>query len=424
MKVSQSFKLLLFCFQLFFISVTKALFICFATFIHQVLCEEYVRESLSPGDPHSYSRPDLVKTTHVHLDLNVDFDLNILVGKSILSFTKIDKETSSVILDSRNLTIHNITEEYTDEKLVFTIEPQSDLGEKLEIKLPTYIGDRFKIVVYYETSPQSSGIQWLNPEQTAGKQHPFLFSQNQPIHARSMLPCQDTPAVKTPYSASITAPASLTVLMSAIKDPVEVESSGKKTANFIQKVPIPSYLIAIAVGDVVSKRIGPRSHVWSESEYIEKAAFDFSETESFIQTAEELNGPYIWGIYDILVLPPSFPYGGMENPCLTFATPTLLSGDKSNANVIAHEIAHSWSGNLVTNRNSEHFWLNEGFTRFTEQKILGRLQKGEPSRHFAAILGWRKLMNTVQETLGPTNPFTALSPNLTGKVSSVVFFSV
>merc|ERR1719450_255794 len=166
-------------------------------------------------------------------------------------------------------------------------------------------------------------------------------------------------------------------------------------AKFLQKVPIQSYLIAIAVGAVVSKKIGPRSRVWSEKEYVDKAAFEFSETETMLQKAEELCGPYVWGIYDILVLPPSFPYGGMENPCLTFATPTLLAGDKSLANVIAHEIAHSWTGNLVTNLNFEHFWLNEGFTVFTEHKIVGRLGQGEATRGFQAIGGWKGLKYTV-----------------------------
>ena len=147
---------------------------------------------------------------------------------------------------------------------------------------------------------------------------------------------------------------------------------------------------------------------------VDEAAGDFSETETMLLKAEELCGPYVWGIYDILVLPPSFPFGGMENPCLTFATPTLLSGDKSNADVIAHEIAHSWTGNLVTNVNFEHFWLNEGFTVFTERKIVGRMH-GEPARHFSAMLGWKDLVETVETVMGPTNPFTALSPKLAGK---------
>jgi len=187
----------------------------------------------------------------------------------------------------------------------------------------------------------------------------------------------------------------------------------KKVSKFKQEVPIQSYLIAIAAGAVESRKIGPRSHVWSEPEEVDKAAFDFSETERMLATAEELCGPYVWGVYDILVLPPSFPYGGMENPCLTFATPTLLSGDKSNADVIAHEIAHSWTGNLVTNSNFEHFWLNEGFTVFTERKIVGRLH-GEPARHFSAILRWKDLEETINVNFGADSPFTVLVPKLAG----------
>jgi len=183
--------------------------------------------------------------------------------------------------------------------------------------------------------------------------------------------------------------------------------------TFNQKIPIQSYLIAIAAGDLESRKIGPRSHVWSEKEYVDKAAYDFAETETMLQKAEELCGPYVWGIYDILVLPPSFPYGGMENPCVTFATPTLLAGDRSLADVIAHEIAHSWTGNLVTNSNFEHFWLNEGFTVFTEQKIVGRM-KGEPARHFSAIMRWKDLIYSVMTVQGETNPLTALVVDLTG----------
>ena len=205
-----------------------------------------------------------------------------------------------------------------------------------------------------------------------------------------MLPCQDTPSVKTSYSATIRAAEQFTILMSAIRDGEDSVSEGTRTSKFTQKVPIQSYLIAIAVGDVVSKKIGPRSYVWAEAELVDKAAFDFSETESFLQTAEDLSGPYVWGIYDILVLPPAFAFGGMENPCLTFASQSLLSGDKSNAWVIAHEIAHSWTGNLVTNVNMEHFWLNEGFTCFVQNKIEGRLFGG-PTKDLSAMLRFRDL---------------------------------
>jgi leukotriene-A4 hydrolase len=226
-----------------------------------------------------------------------------------------------------------------------------------------------------------------------------------------MVPCQDTPSVKAPYTAEVTASSDLTVLMSAVRQGEPTDAgNGKKLHKFFQKIPIQSYLIAIAAGNIESRKIGPRSHVWSEKELVDKAAFDFSETETMLQKAEELCGPYVWGVYDILVLPPSFPYGGMENPCLTFATPTLLAGDRSLASVVAHEIAHSWSGNLVTNKNFEHFWLNEGFTVFTERKIIGRMS-GESARHFGGIGGIKNLKDGIA-VLGETNPLTALVVDL------------
>merc|ERR550519_1787677 len=327
---------------------------------------------------------------------------------------KMDQPVETVLLDCKTLNISSIKLESTGEELSFKVDGETSYGSRLEIKLPAGCPKVFKLLCKYSTSPTSSALQWLTPEQTAGGTHPYVFSQCQAIHARSMLPCQDTPAVKATYSASITAPEDITVLMSAIrKNENSAAKDGKRKFSFDQPVPIQSYLIAIAAGNIVSKRIGPRSHVWSEQEFVDKAAFDFSETESFIKTAEDLCGPYVWGEYDILVLPPSFPFGGMENPCLTFATPTLLSGDKSNADVIAHEIAHSWTGNLVTNQNFEHFWLNEGFTVFTERKIKGRLE-GEPTRHFSAIGGWNSLTETVEKVLGPTNPFTSLVVKLAG----------
>ena len=223
------------------------------------------------------------------------------------------------------------------------------------------------------------------------------------------------PRLQAPYTASVTAPEDITVLMSAVPDaePAAAEGGNRRRFTFAQKVPVQSYLIALAAGKVESRRIGPRSRVWSEKEYVDGAALDFADTEEMLRTAEDLCGPYVWGIYDILVLPPSFPFGGMENPCLTFATPTLLSGDGSNADVIAHEIAHSWTGNLVTNSNFEHFWLNEGFTVFTERKIVGRM-RGEKARHFSAILRWKELEECVGNLFGPTHPYTVLVPKLAG----------
>uniref|UniRef100_A0A2S2ND37 Leukotriene A-4 hydrolase n=1 Tax=Schizaphis graminum TaxID=13262 RepID=A0A2S2ND37_SCHGA len=226
-----------------------------------------------------------------------------------------------------------------------------------------------------------------------------------------MLPCQDTPSTKSTYSAKITAPKPLTVLMSAV--PLEIIDNGDtQTFSFEQTVPVQSYLIALAIGNLVSKTLSPISKVWSEPEEIDKAAYEFEQTPDLLKTAENVCGPYVWKIYDLLVMPPSFPFGGMENPCLTFVTPTLLAGDRSLVNVVAHEIAHSWTGNLVTNRNFEHFWMNEGFTVYVERRIQGLLN-GESAREFAALCGLEDLKQSV-DNLGAQNPLTKLVVDLSG----------
>jgi len=369
--------------------------------------------ALSPGDPNSYSRPDQMITSNIHLDWDVDFDSKVVSGVATITFKKFDLECSTLLLDVNMLDIKSVKYNSSSD-LKYSVGPAGPCGSKLEVTLPQESNSTFSVSISYLTSRDSPALLWLTPEQTAGKKHPYLFSQGQAILNRALFPCQDSPAVKAPYTATVKAPSALTVLMSAIRDgdPVVMEDN-KSVHKFTQKVPIQSYLVAFAIGALESRKIGPRSHVWSEAEFVDKAAFDFSETETMLKTAEELCGPYVWGIYDILVLPPSFAYGGMENPCLTFATPTLLTGDKSNADVIAHEIAHSWTGNLVTNNTFEHFWLNEGFTVFTERKIKGRMQ-GEAVRHFTALLRWKELEETVNKVFSPSHPYTKLVPDLTG----------
>jgi leukotriene-A4 hydrolase len=325
---------------------------------------------LSPGDPNSYARPDEVKTSHIHIDWDIHFDKNIVDGICTYTMEKVDPKVNVVIMDAKGLNISSIQLKSTGEDLKYTIDGDTSQGSRLQIQLPAETSNQFKMAIKYSTTSLCTALLWMRPEQTAGGVHPFMFSQNEAIHARSLMPCQDTPSVKSTYSANVTAPKGITVLMSAIRKSNEPEPVGEKFKfSFEQNIPVMSYLIAIAAGDLKSRKIGPRSHVWAEEKFVDLAAQDFSETENMIQTAEDICGPYVWGIYDILVLPPSFPYGGMENPCLTFVSSTLLSGDKANANVIAHEIAHSWAGNLVTNKNFDHFWLNEGFTSFIEQKI-------------------------------------------------------
>ncbi|KAJ3648764.1 hypothetical protein Zmor_020541 [Zophobas morio] len=369
-------------------------------------------EGLSPRDPSSYSRPEDVVVTNIGINLNVDFNKKILHGHVVLDVKRINKNATELILDAKNLTVSKVIDHYTKKELKYVISDAiEEFGSKMSIELPAQEADNFTLSIYYENNPNASGLQWLTPSQTAGKQHPYLFSQFQAIHARSVIPCQDTPSVKTKYSATITASSELTVLMSAILKSTVTEGN-QKQSYFIQDVPVPSYLIAIAVGALESKKIGPRSHVWAEKEIIGACAYEFAETEHQLKTAEEICGPYVWGIYDLLVLPPSFAYGGMENPCLTFVTPTLLAGDRSLANVVAHEIAHSWTGNLITNRNFEHFWLNEGFTVFVERKIKGKLSS-PLQQDFDALGRLPELKETVK-LLGETNPLTKLVVDLKG----------
>ncbi|XP_032674153.1 leukotriene A-4 hydrolase [Odontomachus brunneus] len=372
--------------------------------------------SLSPGDPSSFSRPEFAVVTHTHLELDVNFEQKVLTGKAILDI-ETKSTTTELILDNRKLVILNVTNAIDGSHLQYDIGSDVEFGSKLIVQLPQTAlavndNNKYKIEIKYETSPNATALQWLTAEQTAGGVHPYLFSQCQAIHARSMFPCQDTPSVKSTYSAKISVPQELTVVMSALLDKVSDLENSKKLYEFHQPVQIPSYLVAIAVGALVSKQIGPRSKVWAEKEFIDKSAFEFEETETMLHIAEQLCGPYVWGIYDILVLPPSFPFGGMENPCLTFVTPTILVGDRSLANVIAHEISHSWTGNLVTNANFEHFWLNEGFTVFVERKINSRMF-GEKMRHFEALHGIESLREEIKN-LGKTNQLTNLVPNLAG----------
>ncbi|GLV43345.1 uncharacterized protein CBL_03888 [Carabus blaptoides fortunei] len=370
--------------------------------------------SLSPQDPSSFARPDECIVRELHLSLDINFDKKILSGKADLKVEKVNPIAKEIILDSAALTVLSITDLTNNRSLDYKISPEvPTFGSKLVISFPEDQQTCFSIQIHYETSPKASGLQWLGANQTMGMQHPFMFSQFQAVHARSVVPCQDTPSVKVPFTADITAPTGITVLMGAVRiNEPAVLIDGRTRYQFQQKVPIPAYLIAFAAGKLDSRKIGPRSHVWAEPELVEKAAYEFGETERMLRTAEEICGPYVWGIYDLLVLPPSFPFGGMENPCLTFVTPTVIAGDRSLALVVAHEIAHSWTGNLVTNRNFEHFWLNEGFTMFVERKIAGRM-RGRAVQDFEAITGINALQETIKK-MGETNALTKLVLDLKG----------
>mgnify|MGYP001766099220 CR=1 FL=1 len=322
-------------------------------------------------DEHSYAEPDKVRTTDLALDLAIDFGKKQIAGTATYTLEWLDKAATQLVLDTRDLEIQKAEGLGVDGQwraLQFALAGKDKvLGSKLTIDAP----DRpAQVRVTYATSPAASGLQWLEPSMTEGKQQPFMFSQSQQIHARSWVPLQDTPRIRFTYSAHVSAPADTMVLMSADNDPAAARD-GDYTFEMPQK--IPSYLLAIAAGDLVFKKVGDRSGVWAEPAMVDKATAEFADTEKMIDTAEALYGPYRWGRYDLLVLPPSFPYGGMENPRLTFATPTVIVGDKSLVSLIAHELAHSWSGNLVTFATDKDAWLNEGTTTYVQGRITEAL---------------------------------------------------
>ncbi len=341
-------------------------------------------------DVHSFSKPDEAKVKHYDLDLTVDFDKKIISGKAACTI-ETDKGAKHLILDTRDLKIDKVTIGKDEKPAEFKMaDPVQFLGSALIINIEE---GTTLVTVYYSTSPTAAAVQWLNPEQTAGKKHPFLFTQSQAILARTWVPCQDSPGLRITYSATVHVPVGLLALMSAT-NPTELSKDG--IYHFEMTNPIPSYLLALSVGDIVFKPIGKRTGVYAEPATIDKSVYEFVDLENMVDAAEKLYGPYEWGRYDLLVLPPSFPFGGMENPRLTFATPTILAGDRSLTSLVAHELAHSWSGNLVTNATWDDFWMNEGFTVYFERRIMEALY-GKPFADMQAVLGYQDLEDNVNE---------------------------
>jgi leukotriene A-4 hydrolase/aminopeptidase len=349
-----------------------------------VSSSEVTKNAINVGkDYHSFANPESIKVTHLNLDLTVDFSKKILVGTAQLDFQKEDLNATQLILDTRDLTINYVTA--MGEKVNFSLaNDDSFLGSALTIDLPA---EADSVLISYQTSPKASGVQWLSPEQTAGKKHPFLFTQAQAIHARSFIPLQDSPQVRMTYEATIRTPKALLAVMSASNDP-DTERDG--VYEFSMPQPIPSYLIALSVGDLHFKSMGERTGVYSEKGILDAAAAEFSDTESMLIATEKAFGPYSWDRYDLLILPPSFPFGGMENPRLSFITPTVIAGDKSLVSLIAHELAHSWSGNTVTNATWRDLWLNEGFTTYLTYRIM-QMVYGDERFEMEAVLGRQDL---------------------------------
>lgn len=364
-------------------------------------------ESTKTLDPHSFARPAEAVVKHLDLNIAVDFGAQQISGSAHWHL-ETAPDAKQLVLDTRDLAITAVTDG-AGAALDYRLgEAQPFLGQPLEIDLTP--GTK-EVVVQFATRPTAAALQWLNPAQTAGKQHPFLFTQSQAILARTWLPCQDSPGIRFTYSAKVKVPAELMAVMSASNP---TQKSGDGSYSFEMKQPIPAYLMALAVGDLVFEPVGDRTGVYAEPATIKAAAYEFADMDKMLVAAEELYGPYAWERYDLIVLPPSFPFGGMENPRLTFATPTILAGDRSLTSLVAHELAHSWSGNLVTNATWDDFWLNEGFTVYFERRIMEKLY-GESYAEMLKTLGWQDLQQTLEE-LGAEQPGdTKLKLDLTGR---------
>ncbi len=339
-------------------------------------------------DLHSLANPDEVRVRHVDLDLAVDFASKRIEGTATLRYERQPGSPADapLVLDSKGLTILGVDKaDGGRSEVSFRVGPADPiLGEPIAIAVE---GPGGSVRVRYRTAPTAGALQWLDPSQTAGKREPFLFTQSEAIQARTWIPLQDSPGVRITYGASVRVPPGLTAVMAADARP---RGSDPAVFGFAMPQPIPSYLIALAVGDLTFRPIGPRTGVWAEPSVVDKAAFEFADTEKMIEATERRFGPYRWGRYDLLVLPPSFPFGGMENPKLTFATPTILAGDRSLVALVAHELAHSWSGNLVTNATWRDFWLNEGFTVYIERRIVEAVY-GVDRAEIEAVLGLQEL---------------------------------
>ena len=355
----------------------------------------------------TYANVQQIVTDHIALDLTVDFDHRTLAGTAELQLHRIDPAVKQVTLDTQTLDISAV--ESADSHGSWSPAAykvgtnDAVLGAPLTITLAD--GSQ-KVRIHYATRPESSGLQWLAPAQTAGKKQPFLFSQSEAIHGRSWIPMQDTPSVRSTYEATIHAPKGLRAVMSAEMN----EQPGADGAwHFRMPQPIPSYLIAIAVGDIGFRSTGARTGVYAEPAMLDKAAYEFAETGRTIDLAEKSYGPYRWGRYDILVLPPSFPFGGMENPRLTFATPTVITGDRKLVSLITHELAHSWSGNLVTNASWSDFWLNEGFTEYLTYRLTDA-QFGQDLGDAERVLGLADLREDIASAEPADRPLYRPTP--------------
>ncbi|GAA0650412.1 M1 family metallopeptidase [Brevundimonas lenta] len=364
-------------------------------------------------DTHSFAQPAVAHVRHVSLDLTTDFDSKTLSGTAALDIQGAPGATE-VVLDTKNLDIRGVTDA-SGAPLQFNLGPVDAIkGQPLTVRFPALAaGGTQRVVVAYSTRPDAAALQWLAPSQTAGGKRPYMFSQGQAILTRTWVPTQDSPGIRQTWDARIVAPADLRVVMSAqdLTPEGEPAGDGLKAWRFNMTNPVPPYLIAIGAGDIAFAPIDERTGVFTEPSRLQAAHDELAPTAQMVDVAEGLYGPYRWGRYDLLVLPPSFPFGGMENPRLTFATPTIIAGDQSLVSLVAHELAHSWSGNLVTNATWNDMWLNEGFTVYFENRIMEALY-GRDRALMLASLGWGDLQD---EMAGLPPADTRLHLDLTGR---------
>jgi leukotriene-A4 hydrolase len=390
-----------------------------------------VLSPIEPGlDYHSYANVEQFRATHLDLDLRIDLEGKEIDGVVTIEFKRLDPGATQLVLDTKDLMINDVTQKATDvlgatakNQTIWVSRPfhmeKADpiLGSALVIELPPSRKPVEYIRIDYETQPTAAALQWLTKKQTAGGHKPFLYTQAEPIGTRTWIPLQDTPQVRVTYKARIHTSTGVLAVMSAENDP---KAKRKGEFSFVMPQAIPPYLIALAVGDLEFMETGPRTGVYAEKSVVKAAAKEFADTESMIQTSEKLFGPYRWSRYDILVLPPSFPVGGQENPRLTFMTPTVIAGDKSLVSVVAHELAHSWSGNLVTNATWRDLWLNEGFTDYMENRIVNAVY-GQERASMEGVLGLKSLRDELAK-LKPADQVLAI--DLRDRDPELVFSAV
>lgn len=383
---------------------TNLLWICIALLVMAQACKPSQSDNVIEFNPelHSFSNTHKIHTTHLNWDAAIDFDRKQVSGIATWTFRN-DSNARYIHFDTYDLTIKKV--KVSGKEVQYFLTPaMKEYGSGLSI--PVSPSDTILSIEYF-TGPQATALQWLQPSQTSGKKMPYMFTQCESIHARSLLPCQDLPSNRITYEAKLQVPKGMLAVMSA-KNPKEKNEEG--IYQFTMEIPVPTYLIAIASGDIVYKAIDERCGVYAEPEMLERAWKELSDIPGMMRAAEKLGGPYRWGQYDVLIAPPSFPIGGMENPRLTFATPTIIAGDKSLVSLIAHEMAHSWSGNLVTNARWNDLWLNEGFTTYFERRIMEAIA-GKSYTEMLWELGYQDMQSDL-DAMGMQGEDTRLKVNL------------